>query len=142
MSYADNDYKFVAVLNKKIPSAQLYNALGHMATGLVSLCVEIEQMRFLQYVDADGGLHPAISHYPFIVLEANNSNQIRLLRQKAIQSGILYNDFVQQMLAGSAEEQLRQTRGVREEELEYYGICLFGPSENLSLLTKKFSLYK
>jgi hypothetical protein len=140
--YADNDKKVVAVLNKKIPLPQLLNALGHMTAGLTALSSNAEEMRFHCYRDADGGAHPAISHYPFIVLEARNSNQIRMLRKAALQEpAITLNDFAGSMLGASAEDQLRQTEQTHEADLEYFGIVLFGPSEDLNGLTKKFSLF-
>jgi len=140
--YTDNDYKFIAVLNKKIELPKLLNALGHISVGLTSLIENIDDFRFLQYYDADGGLHPAISHYPFIILSAKNGNQIRQLREKAIESGIIYNDFVDQMLGASAEDQLNQTKNTKNADFEYFAICLFGSYETLRPLTKKFSVFK
>lgn len=100
--YADNDFKFVAVLNKKFEVPKLMNALGHMAVGLSSLCQNQDDMRFYCYLDGDEGKHPAISHFPFIVLTADNSNKIRTARQAAIEAGILYNDFTDTMFGASA----------------------------------------
>lgn len=140
MNYKDNEYKFVVVLNSKIEIGKLLNAQAHIVAGLVSLCKQ-EELRFLKYYDADEGLHPAISHYPFIILKAKNSNQIRTLRNSAIEQGIKYNDFVDRMLGFSAENQLQQTRETKESELEYYGITLFGNAEQLNQITKKFSLF-
>lgn len=140
--YTDNDYKFVVVLNKKIDLPQLLNALGHMTAGLVGQYKNQETMRFLRYEDADGGLHPAISHYPFIILEARNGNQIRTLRQSAIEAGILFNDFVDTMLGTSAADQLEKTKNTPESKLEYFGICLFGSADQLSSLTRKFSIFR
>jgi hypothetical protein len=140
--YADNDYKFVAVLNEKIDLSKLLNALGHMTAGLITQCEDTRVMRFLCYEDADGGKHPAISHYPFIVLAARNGNQIRTLRQAAIAADIIYNDFVDTMLGTSAEDQLQKTKATREKDMEYFGICLFGSAEVLNGLTKKFSLFR
>lgn len=140
--YADNDYKFVAVLNEKIQLPRLLNALGHMAAGLVARAPDPAGMRFLSYEDADAGLHPAISYYPFIVLVARNSNQIRTLRQNAIEAGLVYNDFVDTMIGTSAEDQLAKTRAAHEAELQYFGICLFGPADVLGGMTRKFSLFK
>jgi hypothetical protein len=140
--YNDNDYKFIAVLNKKIEMPKLLNALGHISVGLPSLTTDIRQMEFLQYSDADRSLHPAISRFPFIVLASENSNKIRSLRNAAIAQDILYNDFTESMLGISAENQLQQTREKKEAELEYYAILLFGHSEKINPLTKKFSLFK
>jgi len=45
-----------------------------------------EEMSLIEYKDKDGGIHPAISDYPFIVLSAKNGNQIRTLRKKLIEA--------------------------------------------------------
>lgn len=140
--YADNDKKMVAVLNKQKSVPQLLNALGHMAAGLPSLVADMSELRFLHYQDADGGAHPAISHYPFIVLRAENSNQIRKLRCAALEAGLVYNDFVESMLGESAEDQLQKTARTPEANLEYIGILLFGSAETLNALTKRFSLFR
>lgn len=42
-------------------------------------------MQFLEYTDANNSSHPAISQFPFIVLAADNANQIRTLRKAAIE---------------------------------------------------------
>lgn len=90
--------RFVAVLNKKIETGRLLNALGHTTAGLVSLAPDAADMRFLDYRDADGSSHPAISHHPFIVLSADNSNQLRTLRAACMERGIVCNDFVNSMV--------------------------------------------
>ena len=140
--YENNDLKFVAVLNRKTELPRLLNALGHISVGLTSLSKEVSEMQFLDYRDGDNGSHPAISKFPFIVLAADNGNQIRSLRKAAIDFGILHNDFVSQMLGTSAEDQLQNTASAKEAELEYFGIVLFGPAEKLNPLTKRFSLFK
>lgn len=138
--YENNDFKFVVVLDAKVPIGQLMNALSHIVAGLVSLG-DLNQFRFLKYVDGDDTNHPAISFYPFIILKAKNSNQIRKLRNDAIKEGILYNDFTSSMLGFSAEDQMQKTRETKEAELEYFGIALFGEAKSLNVLTKRFSLF-
>ena len=140
MLYSDNDYKFVAVLNRKIPLPQLMNALGHISAGLISQC-KMDDLEFLCYQDADGSAHPAISRYPFIVLSAKNGNQIRTLRQSAMRLAIPFNDFVNTMLGSSAVQQMEQTQRTKESDLEYFGICLFGRAEIVNDLTHRFSLF-
>jgi hypothetical protein len=142
MLYSDNEHKFVAVLNKKTDLPYLMNALGHMTAGLLAQCENLEAMRFLDYRDSENKTLSMVSHYPFIVLIAKNGNQIRTLRKAAEEAGILYNCFADSMLGSSAEEQLGNTRNTKEADLEYFGICLFGASEILNPLTKKFSLFK
>jgi len=64
----ENSYRFIALLNKKIPTGLLMNALGHMTAGLAGGYNKNQEMCFLQYKDKDGGVHPNISNFPFIVL--------------------------------------------------------------------------
>jgi hypothetical protein len=140
--YNDNEYKFVAVLNKKIDLSKLLNALGHITAGLVDSASDLEEMKFIGYQDADGGIHPRISNYPFIVLVSDNGNQIRNLRKSAIEEKLLYNDFTNTMLGSSSQDQQDKTKSTKEQDLEYFAIVLFGNSEKLNPLTKKFSLFK
>lgn len=134
--------KFVAVLNKKIPVGSLMNALGHMGAGLVGSYPNISEMRFDSYFDQNGGNHKSISDHPFIILSADNSNQIRTLRQVLIDAGVHFVDFTSTMTVGTYAEQKERTKNTPEEQLEYYGICIFGRKEVIGSLTKKFSLWK
>ena len=138
----ENTKRFIAVLNGKIENGRLLNALGHMSAGLSALFPNREDLHFLQYSDANGGAHPNISHFPFIVLKAENSSQIRKVRQEAIDRNIPYTDFTHTMIVGTSKAQLEATSASKEEELEYFGICMFGDTAELREFTKKFSLFK
>ena len=142
MAYVPVTHKFVAVLNRKIPVGNLMNALGHMTAGLASSHPDQAAMRFDNYADADGNDHPHISDNPFIVLQADNSNKIRAFRQALVNANIPFVDFTSTMTVGTYAEQQERTRQTSEAELEYYGIVTFGEIEQLSTLTKKFSLWR
>jgi len=133
--------RFIAVVNKTQDIGKLFNAVGHMTAGLVWQGKDKEKFLFHDYTDGSGGLHPTIPHDPFIILKANNSNQIKLLRENAIKHNITFTDFTKSMTVGSSEEQLLETSSKSESELEYMGICLYGPDDLLRPLTKKFSLF-
>lgn len=135
-------YRFVAILNKKIEIGKLLNALGHMTAGLAGIVGKADEMYFLNYTDADGGSHMGISHFPFIVLAADNSNKIRTARHEAITREISFTDFTSTMTIGTSQQQLDATETTKEEDLEYYGICLFGRTTELKEITAKFSLFK
>lgn len=138
----ENTKRFVAVLNKKIETGRLMNALGHMTAGLAGGYGRQDEMCFLQYEDKDNGKHPNISHFPFIVLQADNSNKIRTVRSEAIRRGIPYTDFTSTMTIGTSAEQVQSTKLSLELDLEYYGICLFGTTAELKEITGKFSLFR
>jgi len=135
--------KFIAVVNEKADLGQLFNTIGHMSAGLVWKDKENGSFLFHNYIDGSGGIHPSISNDPFIVLKAKNSNQIKLLRDKAeLSKGVSFTDFTHSMTIGKSEEQLKVTSSKSSETLDYLGICFYGTEECLKPLTKKFSLFK
>ena len=138
----ENSKRFVAVLNEKVELGRLLNALGHMTAGLIAQFNDPSQLCFLKYSDAEGGCHPNISHFPFIVLKAENSNQIRKARKEALVRGLPYSDFTDTMIVGTSSAQLEATASKREEELEYFGLCMFGDTGILREFTKRFSLFR
>lgn len=138
----ENSKRFIAILNKKIETGRLLNALGHMTAGLAGGRNKTVDMCFLEYRDKEGGIHPYISHFPFIVLAADNSNQIRTVRKEALSRNIPFTDFTSTMTVGTSEDQVNRTAATSESDLEYYGICLFDATDILREFTKKFSLYR
>ena len=133
--------KLVAVLNENIEVGKLMNALAHMAVGLGGNIQNKEELRLMDYIDADDGRHPNISEMPFIVLRAN-SNKIRMLRMAALNNNIQFTYFTNTMTVGTYKEQIEKTKGTKEQTLEYYEIILFGDWQLVSELTGKFSLWK
>ncbi len=131
--------KFVAVLNKKVDTGKVMNALAHMTVGLARSYPE-HDMGVINYEDKDGGAHRA-SKFPYIILRADNSNKIRTLRTACIEKGIPFASFTSAMTVGTWEEQVEKSKTTPEAELDYYGICLLGEKEELDELTKKFSLW-
>lgn len=138
----ENEKRFVAILRKDVDMGKVMNALGHMTAGLSGGFNAAKEMNFLQYQDKDGGIHPNISHYPFIVLKADNSNQIRTVREEAKKRGIIFTDFTSTMTIGKSIDQVNATKETLEKNLDYFGICLFGKTNELREFTKKFSLFK
>lgn len=132
--------KLVAVLNKAIEPGKVMNALAHMCIGLGAV-IGRDELRLTDYQDADAGLHPNISELPFIIL-SENSNKIRKLRHEAIVNQITFNDFTDTMTIGTYHEQIARTLTVKDEELVYFGIVLFGDWNKVTELTRKCSLWR
>lgn len=137
----ENQKRFVAVISKKVEVGRAVNVLGHLSVSLANQLSDGDAV-YTDYHDLDGNVHPNISHYPFIVLRADNSNKIRKLRQEALDRGMPFSNFTDTMVEGGSEVQQQNTKNTPEAELEYLGICLFGETETLRELTKKFSLYR
>jgi hypothetical protein len=131
--------KLVAVMNEKIETGVIVNALAHAS---LAMGAEIgkESIELADYTDADGLVHVS-SKMPYIILKAN-SNKIRELKKAALQAGIRHIDFVHTMTGGTYVEQLEKTKQTNDSELIFYGIVLFGAWDQVSELTRKFSLWK
>ncbi|MPY23593.1 DUF2000 domain-containing protein [Shewanella psychropiezotolerans] len=132
--------RFVAILNKKMDAGRTVNVLGHISVGLSNLLTSDDAV-YIDYTDQDSNLHSSVSHFPFIVLKADNSNKIRKVREESIARGIKFTVFTHTMIEGGSIAQLFMTKETPELELNYLGICLFGETEVIREVTKKFSLY-
>lgn len=137
-------HKFAAVLNKKVEdSGKLMNVLAHLTASLVVNATpeQRDHMGIVDYIDKNGTSHKA-SKNSFVILKADNGNQIRTARNLAKEKGVLFVDFVQTMQEGTYLEQLEKTSQTPEAELDYYGILLFGEIEQVNEITRKFGLWR
>lgn len=136
-------YKFVVLLNKKLEPGVALNAAAHMVASLMAKAgaSEKEHMKFMDYIDGDGQVHP-VSGLSLIVLRADNSNKIRTARQRAMEANILHVDFTESMTGDTYKEQMERTKSLQESELDYYGLCMFGIKDTIDSITSKFSLWR
>lgn len=141
MTYVDNECKFICVLNKKTPTPLAMNALAHVTVGLASMLSDGER-DLLEYVSRTGEFTSLISRWPFIVLQAKNSNQLRQLQQSCSIKNLPFNAFTSSMVGASAMEQISKTAALDEEQLEFWAVAVFGTALDLAEPTKRFSLYK
>lgn len=133
--------KLVAVINKQVEPGVAMNALAHMSLGF-GAHVGSDKLHLMDYVDADANTYPSISKMPFIVLRAKNSNKILDLINQAKEKGIQYSVFTNTMTVGTWEDQEKRTKESKQEEIDFYGVILHGPTKVVAEMTKKFSLWK
>jgi uncharacterized protein DUF2000 len=136
-------HKFVVVLNKKIPPAAALNACAHMTATLVARADDETKghMSFVDYTDADGNVHP-VSALSLVVLSAKNSSQLHAARLEVIRAGLSHVDFTATMTQDTFVEQMDRTQATREADLDYWGLCVFGPKQAVDPITRKFSLWR
>lgn len=140
--YADNTHKFVVVLNARHALPQLLNAATHLAAALVAVDGDAGAMEFLPYTDGDGARCAMLSRWPFIILVAEHTGQLRELRAAAVDAGLAPACFAATMIGGSAAEQRARTRETPGAALELLAVGLYGPAEVLGPLTRRFSLFR
>lgn len=133
--------KLVAVLNERTKGGLAMNALAQMSVGLGASVENKNELRLIDYVDADGNSHPNISELPFIILKAGSS-QLRELRKELIRRNVHFVDFPDFISAIGTFENPEKSRQFKEEDIEYYGIAMFGDWDTVTELTKRFSLWR
>ena len=133
--------KLVAVVNKKIETGVLMNAIAHMCLGF-GAHTGPAKLNLMDYKNQEGFVYPNISKMPFIILKEDNSNRIAKLLMEAQEANIQYSVFTNTMTEGTWEDQETKTLATSREDIIYYGIILFGPKEIVTQLTKKLSLFR
>ena len=143
MSSNPNEYKFVALVNKNLEIGAALNAIAHASIGLGAMIANEsrDEIKLLNFTDKDGNIHPNISALSLIVLRGTSGN-IRRLKHEAATAGIKVVDFTTSMTGGTYVEQLEHTSSTAEEELEYSVAILFGSTDQLTPITKRYSLYR
>ncbi|MBN3808535.1 DUF2000 family protein [Paraburkholderia sp. Ac-20347] len=142
MAYADNTSKFVAVINRRHATPVVLNALAHAAFGLSGIA---GVGNLLEYQNVACDFAAKIDESPFIILEAKNSNQLRVLLsniKEESSASIAYNVFTTSMIGASAAAQMEATRTALDEALDFVVVVIFGAREGVEALTKRFSLFK
>jgi hypothetical protein len=132
--------KLVALVNKEIETGVAMNAIAHMTIGLGTQ-LNNERLRLNDYKDKEGNVYPNISQMPFMILRGKSS-EIRKAVGQAKEEKMLFGVFTDTMTGGTYQEQLDNTLQTPAEKLIYYGAVLFGPWDQVSQITKRFSLYK
>ncbi|MEU0597378.1 DUF2000 domain-containing protein [Streptomyces sp. NPDC006393] len=145
-SAVDADHKFVVALKAKLDHGVATNAASHLCLGLVAKAVAerpdlLPTMSFLDFADAEGGEHSPVSGLSLVALEGRPA-WLRRLREQARAAGLLCTDFTSDMTGDTYVEQRERMRKRPEQELDYYGVAVFGPRAVVDPLTKKFSLLR
>lgn len=137
-------HKFAVVLNKKVDIGYTLNAACHMIAGLVAKATDAQrqEMAFLTFIDGSGSEHSLISSLSIVVLRADNSNHLRRLREEAAAASLLSVDFTSSMVGETYRQQLERTKATNQSDLEYWGVAVFGPNDDVGGITKRFSLFR
>ncbi len=137
-------HKFVIVLNEKSPVGKLLSATGQLGMSLYHDATEEQrqQMSFTPFINPENKNLISVSTCSFVVLKGTGSQLINLYSSAKSQN-ILCGIFTSTMSYNGVEEDLIiKTASTPLDQVEPYGVGLFGAIETLNLLTKKFSVFK
>ncbi len=120
---------------------QLASAIGHVAQSLAVQSQTNDALAFVDYVDADSNVYPYISESPVIAL-TTNATKIWSLWEHLTANNILRAAYLNTMMAGGSALQVSTTSKFNRHDLDPIVIGCVCDADDISRLTKKYSLYK
>jgi hypothetical protein len=134
--------KIAIVLIDGLLNWQAMNAACHLCLSIGHYS-ENQIMGKHPVLDKTGVAHMGISKYPIVVLKAKNQESIqKLLHEVRQNSGLIFADFPREMLETYTDEQMvGAIAQLPESEIEYLGVAILGPADDLKRLTSKINLW-
>ncbi len=137
----DFSKKAVIVVNKELEQWQVLNTIAHVSAYLGHK-LEESFGTAENFVSKDGIDHPRNSQYAIIILRAK-PGQLPNLMDKVRGSGLLYHGFIKEMIETTDDEEITKILASKtDSEIEYLGIGIFGPKDEVDALTKNYQLWR
>lgn len=137
----DFGQKLVIVIDPTLPNWQIMNTSAHAAAFLGNK-METSFDMGKYFTTKDGVNHPRNTQYG-IVTKSAIKKELKELMEKVRDSGLLYIGYLPEMMEASDDKKLQKMIEKKtDREIEYAGIGIFGPKDQVDKLTKKFPLWK
>ncbi|HSW66632.1 MAG TPA: lysine--tRNA ligase [Bacillota bacterium] len=138
---AEGEYRLAVILNKNVEDGRLLNAASHAVSGLIGTLPDPQALHYLEYRDKTGEFDAVISHHPTIVLRAADSKELQKAYRKAQQAHLSANVFIETMTLGPSLEEIAIVKDKTIDELDFWGVVIFGKTEDVQRVTKDFQLF-
>lgn len=136
----DFGQKIAIVVREDIPSWQVMNTVAHVSGYLGNKIPTF--LSDENFVTQDEINHPRNSQYAIIILK-NSEKGLRRWMQKVRSSGLLCHGFIREMLETTDDGEIQSALVQKKDmDIEYLGIGVFGPIEQINELTQGMSLWK
>jgi lysyl-tRNA synthetase class 2 len=137
----DFDHKIAIFIDSEIPGWQIMNTSGHIAAFLGNkMTSDFDTGK--NFLSKDGLSLPRNSQHPIVTLKAGKA-ELKYLLERVRNSGLLYIAYVPEMMETSDDKKLAHLLSQKTDaEMDYAGIGIFGPKEQVEELTKGFSLWE
>lgn len=142
MSYNYKEKKVVAVLSSKLEVGIAFNVLGHLAISIGAYANDsILGRKTIE--DATGVKHMGISKYPFIITKVKPAKLHNVIKQARLNPNIIIADYPIVMLETGHDDELALSMSqYSEDELNYLGAILYGHTEDVDIITGRFTFWK
>lgn len=140
MNYEDK--KIVGIIATNVDAATALNIIGHLSVAIGKYS-DTEIMGRPILTDKSGINHLGISKFPFIVTKVKQSRLKSAIEKAKENPNLLVADYPRDMLETRTDDELAESISSRlNDELEYYGAIIYGPTDEVNEITGKFSLWR
>lgn len=141
MAEQDFSQRIVIVVRGDLEPWQQANTIGHIGAYLGNQLGRDFATGEL-FTTKDNVALPRNSQYPVIIKRAKSNEQLANLVKKVRDTKLSHHAFIREMIDFTDDEDLQIALSAKEEEnVEYLGIGVFGPNDDVNTLTKKFGLW-
>ncbi len=133
--------RIVAVVNKELEPWQVANAVGHMSAQLGYTMAKGEFDSGEYFLTKDSHELPRNSQYPILIKRASHKDLHKLYR-KAKETHVRIHVFIREMIETTNDAEIVESLKQKPfEEVEIYGVALFGDNDAVNAITKHFQLW-
>ncbi len=136
----DFSKKLVIALRDDIENWQALNTVSHISARLGH---DIDKLTTGEMFEtADKKAHPRNSQYPIIAVKAD-AGDLKKLISKVRASGLPFIGYIREMIETTDDKEIVTIlSSKKDDDIEYLGIGVFGPNEEVDALMKKFRVWK
>ncbi len=137
----EGEYQLAVILNKTVEVGKLLNAASHAVSGFIGTLPDPTRLNYLEYHDQTGEFDAIISHHPTIILRGSDSKELVKAYRKAREAHLPANAFIETMTLGPSFEEIEVVKSKAIDDLDFWGVVLFGKAEDVKKVTKDFQLF-
>ena len=137
----DFSKRIVAIVNKTLEPWQVANTAAHMSAYHAHKMAKDEFDSGTYFVTKDSHQLPRNSQYPILIKRADMKD-LRKLYKKAKDANIKLHVFIREMIETNNDAEIVESLKTQSiEEVDIYGIALYGDNDAVNALTKHFQLW-
>ena len=138
----DMTKRIVTVVRKDLENWQVANAAAHMSAYIGNQLAKEEFDSGDYFLTHDGQKLPRNSQHPILIKKAETKDLRKLYRQLQDNPGLKYHIFIKEMIETTDDTEI--TAALQDQDMnqiEIYGIALFGDNDQVNALTKSYRLW-
>lgn len=133
--------RIVAVVRKDLENWQVANAAAHMSAYHAHKMAKDEFDSGEFFLTKDSHELPRNSQYPILIKKAELKD-LRKLQRKAKEAGVKAHVFIKEMIETTDDSEIiASLKDQAMDEVDIYGVGLYGDNDAVNALTKHYSLW-